>query len=131
MAPSFYPARQSDLAATQPLPLAAALPTSVTAPSARRHAVRSRPGRIGRQLSAHWRRFALFGSIGGFVFVAGLALQIALVRYVHMGADSSYAGQTLFSIELSYVLNRYLTWRDRDVGFWLACWKFTVQKAGM
>ena len=35
------------------------------------------------------------------------------------------------SIELSYLLNRYLTWRDRDTGFWLACWKFTAQKLVM
>ena len=32
---------------------------------------------------------------------------------------------------MSYLLNRYLTWRDRDTGFWVACWKFTAQKLVM
>jgi putative flippase GtrA len=73
-------------------------------------------------------RFSLFSMIGGGVFVAGLALQILLVRYAHIGADPSYAAQAVFSIELSYLLNRYLTWRDRSVGWWAAAWKFNAQK---
>ncbi|HEY1623892.1 MAG TPA: glycosyltransferase [Streptosporangiaceae bacterium] len=73
----------------------------------------------------------MFSLIGGGVFVAGLALQVALVRYAHTGPDWSYAAQAVFSIELSYLLNRYLTWRDRTVGFWGAAWKFNAQKALM
>jgi putative flippase GtrA len=73
-------------------------------------------------------RFSLFALVGGLVFLAGLALQVALVRYAGIGADWSYAAQAIFSIELSYLLNRYLTWRDRSAGFWAAAWKFNVQK---
>jgi len=73
-------------------------------------------------------RFTLFALIGGGVFIAGLALQVALVRYANIGADRSYAAQAVFSIELSYLLNRYLTWRDRSAGFWTAAWKFNAQK---
>ena len=73
-------------------------------------------------------RFYLFALIGGLVFIAGLALQVVLVRYASIGADWSYAAQAIFSIELSYLLNRYLTWRDRSAGFWAAAWKFNAQK---
>jgi putative flippase GtrA/4-amino-4-deoxy-L-arabinose transferase-like glycosyltransferase/GT2 family glycosyltransferase len=73
-------------------------------------------------------RFTLFALIGGLVFIAGLALQVALVRYANVGADWSYTAQAIFSIELSYLLNRYLTWRDRSAGFWAAAWKFNAQK---
>jgi putative flippase GtrA/GT2 family glycosyltransferase len=76
-------------------------------------------------------RFPLFALIGGLVFIAGLALQVALVRYANAGADWSYAAQAMFSIELSYLLNRYLTWRDRSAGFWAAAWKFNAQKLVM
>jgi putative flippase GtrA len=76
----------------------------------------------------HGARLSVFSFIGASVFFAGLAFQVALVRYAGLGADSSYAAQAIFSIELSYLLNRYLTWRNRDAGFWLACWKFTAQK---
>jgi putative flippase GtrA len=73
-------------------------------------------------------RFSLFALIGGLVFIAGLALQVVLVRYARTGADWSYAAQAIFSIELSYLLNRYVTWRDRTAGFWAAAWKFNAQK---
>ncbi len=73
-------------------------------------------------------RFSLFALIGGLVFIAGLGLQVVLVRYANVGADWSYAAQAIFSIELSYLLNRYLTWRDRSARFWAAAWKFNAQK---
>lgn len=73
-------------------------------------------------------RLSLFSLIGGGVFFAGLFFQVGLVRYFGMNADWSYAAQAIFSIELSYILNRYLTWRDKETGFWIACWKFNVQK---
>ncbi len=76
----------------------------------------------------HRFRFSLFALIGGGVLAAGLALQIVLVRYAHLGPDPAYAAQAVFSIELSYLLNRYLTWRDRSAGWWAAAWKFNVQK---
>jgi hypothetical protein len=36
--------------------------------------------------------------------------------------------QAVFSIELSYLLNRRVTWRDRQVGLWSSAWRFNVQK---
>jgi putative flippase GtrA len=79
-------------------------------------------------LRAHAWRLTSFSAIGAFVFVAGLLVQVALVRYAGLGADLSYAAQAVFSIELSYVANRYLTWHGRESAFWTAAWKFNVQK---
>jgi putative flippase GtrA/GT2 family glycosyltransferase len=76
-------------------------------------------------------RFSVFSLIGVGVFLAGLDLQVALVRYGHAGPDWSYAAQAIFSIELSYLLNRFLTWRDRSVGCWASAWKFNAQKGLM
>ena len=87
--------------------------------------------RSSRLARRHGARLSVFSLIGAAVFFAGLAFQVALVRYAGFGADPSYAAQAVFSIELSYMLNRYLTWRDRDSGFWPACWKFTAQKLVM
>jgi putative flippase GtrA len=79
-------------------------------------------------MTRHRLRFSVFALIGGGVFVAGMALQVLLVRYAGLGADTAYAAQAFFSIELSYLLNRYLTWRDRSVGYWAGCLRFTAQK---
>jgi putative flippase GtrA len=81
-----------------------------------------------RGLRAHAWRLTSFSVVGAFVFIAGLLFQVALVRYAGMGADLSYAAQAVFSIELSYVANRYVTWHGRESGFWTAAWKFNVQK---
>jgi glycosyltransferase involved in cell wall biosynthesis/putative flippase GtrA len=88
----------------------------------------ARPARLAR---SHGARLSVFSFIGAAVFVAGVVFQVTLVRYAGFGADSSYAAQAIFSIELSYLLNRYLTWRNSGAGFWLACWKFNVQKLVM
>jgi putative flippase GtrA len=60
------------------------------------------------------RRLVMFNAIGLFVFVAGTGLQWATVR--PLGAVWSYGVQAVFSVELSWVLNRWLTWGDRNAG---------------
>jgi putative flippase GtrA len=77
----------------------------------------------------HGIRFLAFGAIGAAVFAAGLGIQIALVHYLHVDPVAAYVIQGVFSIELSFVLNRYLTWRDRSVPFFRALWRFNTQKA--
>lgn len=76
----------------------------------------------------HWRRLTTFGLVGAAVFLAGLGLQVGLVRLAGMSHLASYAVQTAVSIQLSYVLNRLITWRDRDVApsSWL---RFGLQQA--
>jgi len=73
-------------------------------------------------------RFVTFGVIGATVFLLGLGVQIALVRWWHFDALWSYIVQGIISVEVSFLLNRYWTWRDVDVPFFQALWKFNAQK---
>ena len=71
----------------------------------------------------------MFGAIGLFVFIAGTVLQWALLKV--LGPDTSYIWQTLFSVELSYVLNRWLTWPDRHVQVFSSLVKWNVQRLAL
>ena len=66
--------------------------------------------------------------IGGSVFVAGLALQALLTTGFHVPAFLSYVIQAFLSIEASFLLNRWFTWRERDTPFWPALLRFNAQK---
>jgi putative flippase GtrA len=55
-------------------------------------------------------------------------LQVALVRLAGMGNVTSYVIKTLASLQLSLLLNRYLTWRDRDILMIRAAALFNVQQ---
>lgn len=79
-------------------------------------------------LRRRWRKFGAFGTIGFTVFLAGLALQVALVQLAGMGNVTSYVIKTLASVQLSLLLNRYLTWRDRDILMIRAAALFNVQQ---
>ncbi|HEV8065162.1 MAG TPA: GtrA family protein [Acidimicrobiales bacterium] len=82
-----------------------------------------------RRLSReHGRRFAVFAAIGLSVFLLGLGLQFALVQYAGMDHVVSYLIQGVVSIQISFVLNLKLTWRDRDTKFWIALGRFNLQK---
>ncbi len=76
----------------------------------------------------HGGKLVMFSVIGAAVFAFGLALQAVLVRAAGIAPVAAYAIQIVICIEIAYVLNRYLTWRDRDVRFWSACARFTVQR---
>ncbi len=73
-------------------------------------------------------RFVLFSAIGGFVFLLGLGLQAALTGTGHVLPLVSYAIQAVVSVETSFLLNRWLTWRDRNIPFGLAFARFNIQK---
>ena len=62
-------------------------------------------------------RFLLFSAIGGFVFLIGFGLQAWMTSGLHISAIASYLAQAVLSIETSFLLNRWLTWRDRDTPF--------------
>jgi putative flippase GtrA len=71
----------------------------------------------------------IFGSIGGAVFLMGLAMQFELTGRWHVPPVISYMIQAVVSVEASFVLNRWLTWRDRATPLWTALWRFNIQKA--
>jgi putative flippase GtrA len=73
-------------------------------------------------------RLAIFGLNGTAVFAAGLMIQIILVQYAGVGHVPSYIAQTVASIQLSFLLSRYLTWRDRSVSFGHGLVKFNAQQ---
>ena len=73
-------------------------------------------------------RLVLFAVNGMNVFAVGLLIQVLLVRYLGMGHITSYIAQTVASVQISFLLSRFLTWRDRDVAFVPALAKFNVQQ---
>ena len=73
-------------------------------------------------------RFVVFSAIGGAVFLMGLGLQAVLTGAWHMQPIVSYAIQAVVSVESSFLLNRWLTWRDRATPFWIAFARFNAQK---
>ncbi|HEV2373492.1 MAG TPA: GtrA family protein [Streptosporangiaceae bacterium] len=87
----------------------------------------SRDG-IRRLLGKHGARFVSFSGVGGFVFVLGLAIQAFLVQVWGVGSDASYLVQGFISVQVSFLLNYYWTWRDKEVQFWSAWSKFNSQK---
>ena len=111
------------LAVTQPFEVAAA--ETLT----RRRHVRETAGQ--RFTARIWKqrvRLAIFALNGSAVFAAGLMIQIILVRYAGMGHIPSYIAQTVASVQLNFLLSRYLTWRDRDVTFLPALARFNLQQ---
>ena len=73
-------------------------------------------------------RFVVFSAIGGVVFVMGLGLQAVLTGAGNMQPIVSYAIQAVVSVESSFLLNRWLTWRDRATPFRIAFARFNAQK---
>ena len=73
-------------------------------------------------------RFVVFSAIGGAIFLMGLGLQAVLTGAWHMQPIASYAIQAVVSVETSFLLNRWLTWRDRGTPFWIAFARFNAQK---
>ncbi len=76
------------------------------------------------------RRFGMFSGIGAFVLVLGIAMQWALIA-CGVGKTPSYILQGVFSVELSFCLNRWVTWADRDVNLIMALLKWNLQKLAL
>lgn len=84
-----------------------------------------------RALAGLWgarRRLATFAVNGLIVFIVGLALQYALIKFLHLSHVVSYVIQTVFSVQLNFALSRLLTWRDRAVSFAGALVRFNLQQ---
>ena len=91
----------------------------------------ARDGDLRRLASRAWEerfRLAVFAANGMNVFAVGLLIQVVLVRYMGMGHVPSYIVQTIVSVQLSFLLSRFVTWRDRDVAMLSALARFNMQQ---
>jgi putative flippase GtrA len=85
----------------------------------------------GRLASRAWEdrsRLVLFAVNGMNVFAVGLLIQVLLIRYAGMGHVPSYIVQTVASVQLSFLLSRFLTWGDRDAAIFPALARFNIQQ---
>ena len=121
------------LDAAAPGPAAAGLPLTAEEAPRERRAARARSG--GRHaatrppyLNRRGVRFVVFAAIGGSVFLLGIGIQAVLTGRWQMPPLASYLIQAVVSVETSFLLNRWITWRDRDTPFWLAFARFNAQK---
>jgi cellulose synthase/poly-beta-1,6-N-acetylglucosamine synthase-like glycosyltransferase/putative flippase GtrA len=88
-------------------------------------------GAVRRAVRTVWAerfRLVIFAVNGITVFAAGLLIQVLLIRYAGMSHVTSYVMQTIISVQLSFLLSRYLTWRDRQVAVMRALVKFNLQQ---
>jgi putative flippase GtrA len=99
------------------------------APPVGRHRTVSARRRFAFGRRRELTRFAEFSLIGAVVFAAGTALQWALLRDTSITSDWSYVIQTAFSIELSFILNKAITWRDRAIRPGRAWLRWNTQRA--
>jgi glycosyltransferase involved in cell wall biosynthesis/putative flippase GtrA len=66
--------------------------------------------------------------IGGAIFVAGLLIQAVLTSGLHVSSLASYLVQAIVSVESSYFLNRWITWKGTRTPFWGSFLRFNLQK---
>ena len=74
------------------------------------------------------KRISYFAVNGLTVFIIGIAIQVMLIDYVGMSHDLSYMIQTALSVQLNFILSRYVTWWDRNTPFLGALARFNLQQ---
>lgn len=79
-------------------------------------------------LRQHGSKFASFSLVGGGIFTGGLLLQAALTSGLGVPSFISYMVQAVASVETSFLLNYWITWRNADSSFWPSLARFNVQK---
>lgn len=73
-------------------------------------------------------RIAIFALNGIAVFCSGLLIQVSLVEYAHQSYVPSYVIQTIASVQINFLLSRWVTWRDRDARFLPSLVRFNFQQ---
>jgi putative flippase GtrA len=67
--------------------------------------------------------------VGGGVAILGGLLVYSLTEYCHIEANTAYFIQAFVALQLNFILNNSITWRDRQaLGFWHKWWRFHVTK---
>jgi putative flippase GtrA len=71
----------------------------------------------------------LISALNGMVaFLFGLVVETAFMRFVGVGHVTAYVIQNVFSTQLSFLLARYVTWRDRRVRFFRTLTRYNSQQ---
>ena len=71
----------------------------------------------------------MLAGLNGFVaFVFGLCVQTVLLRFAGFGHFTAYVLQNVFSTQLSFLLAKYVTWRDRRAPFLLSLGRYNLQQ---
>jgi putative flippase GtrA len=74
------------------------------------------------------KRLVTFAANGLLVFVIGVAVQWALIHRLGMGNVSSYIAKSVLSVQLTFLLSRYLTWADRNIAVLSALVRWNIQQ---
>jgi hypothetical protein len=69
----------------------------------------------------------MFAANGMNVFTLGLLIQVVLIRYAGLGYVSSYVAQSIASVQISFLLSRFVAWRDADVAALPALARFNLR----
>lgn len=71
----------------------------------------------------------MLAGLNGFVaFVFGLCVQTAFLRFTGVSHFTAYVIQNAFSTQLSFLLAKYVTWRDRRAPFLLSLGRYNLQQ---
>lgn len=81
-----------------------------------------------KKIWEHRLRLMMFSVNGMNVFAIGLLIQVILIRCAGMGHVSSYISQTIVSVQVSFLLSRFITWRDRDIAILPSLVRFNLQQ---
>jgi putative flippase GtrA len=73
-------------------------------------------------------RLLLIATNGMNAFAIGLLIQVILVKYARMSHVPSYIVQAIASVQINFLLSRYLTWLDRNATFLNSLTRFNVQQ---
>jgi len=74
-------------------------------------------------------RFVGFSLVGGVVFVIGIGILTFQVQVLHFNEILAGLITTVISVEVNFLLNKYINWRDRIGGFGSQWLKFHASRA--
>jgi putative flippase GtrA len=73
-------------------------------------------------------RIVGFSIVGGSVFVMGIGILAFQVEVLHINQILAGFINMVISVEVNFLLNKYLNWRDRPGSFWSQWLKFHASR---
>lgn len=97
-------------------------------PKQGRHKAKNRTLQRVIGLFSKFKRKLIFGSVGIFVMLVGYVTLFACVHWLHLIPAVAYVVQAFVAVELNFVLNYTITWRDREKSLWKSWIKFHLPR---